>query len=203
MKAIIAPGFLIASPGLLDPNFTRTVVLMCLHSEDNALGLVINRSSGLSVQRVFDDLNLPTHEDMEEQEVLVGGPVQTHQGWVLFAEDGPLGPDEIEVGHGLRLSASRDILERIAHREGPERYQLLFGYAGWGPQQLEREIQEGAWLPAAFDEKLIYEVGLEQRWEEALKSSGIDPAFVSIGGLGADGPFGGLFGPGGSGNVES
>lgn len=201
-SSIIAPGFLIASPGLLDPNFARTVVLMCIHSDDNALGLVINRASGLSVQRVFDDLSLGNTAEMENREVLVGGPVQTHQGWVLFTEDGPLGPDEIEVGHGLRLSASRSILERIAGNEGPDRYLLLFGYAGWGPQQLEREIQEGAWLPAEFDENLIFQEPLDQRWETALASSGIDPAYVSIGGLGAFGPFGDAFG-GGQGNMEA
>lgn len=202
MKSTIAPGFLIASPGMMDPNFSRTVVLMCLHSTDNALGLVINRPSGLSVRRVFEDLNLPVYEDLDDMDVLVGGPVQTHQGWVLFAEEGPLGPDEIDVGRGLRLSASRTILERIAAREGPDRFQLLFGYAGWGPQQLEREIQEGVWLPAEFDEQLIFEDPLDQRWEKALASSGIDPAYVSIGGFGAFGPFGGGM-TGGDGGMDA
>lgn len=202
MKSVIAPGFLIASPALVDPNFARTVVLMCIHSADNSLGLVINRTSGLTVRRVFDDLSLGATADMEHRDVLVGGPVQTHQGWVLFTEDGPPGPDEIDVGNGLRLSASRSILERISRREGPGRYQLLFGYAGWGPKQLEREIQEGAWLPAEYDEKLIFEAPIEDRWEMALASSGIDPAFVTIGGLGAFGPFGDAFG-GGSGTMEA
>jgi putative transcriptional regulator len=191
MKTLIAPGFLIASPALLDPNFNRTVVLMCIHSSDNALGLVINRPSGLTVRRVFDDLGLPGHDDMDTRDVLVGGPVQTHQGWVLFADDGPLGEDEIEVGHGLRLSASRTVLERISEQDGPRRYLLLFGYAGWGPQQLEQEIAEGAWLPAEFDESLIFDAPLDQRWDKALASSGIDPAYVSLGGLAGMGPMGG------------
>ncbi len=203
MKAIIAPGFLVASPALVDPNFARTVVLMCVHSSDNALGLVINRSSGLSVQRVFDDLALATSDEMAEREVLVGGPVQTHQGWVLFGDEGPIGPDEIEVGNGLRLSASRAILEQIGRQEGPDRYQLLFGYAGWGPQQLEKEIKEGAWLPAEFDEHLIFDVPLEERWDQAMASSGIDPTRISIGGLGANSPFGDVFGMGGSGTMEA
>lgn len=187
MRAVIAPGFLVASPALRDPNFARTLVLMCLHSEDNALGLVINRPSGLTVRRVFEDLELPITDDMETRDVLVGGPVQTHQGWVLFTDEGPLGPDEIDVGNGLRLSASRTVLERIGMGEGPARYLLLFGYAGWGPQQLEREIGEGAWLPAEFDDQLIFDAPFEERWDLAMASLGIDPAFVSFGSLGGGG----------------
>jgi putative transcriptional regulator len=124
---------------------------------------------------------------MDTRDVLLGGPVQTHQGWVLFTDDGPLAPDEIDVGHGLRLSASRTILERIGQGEGPSRYLLLFGYAGWGPQQLEREITEGAWLPAELDNDLIFEAPYDKRWDLAMASLGIDPAFVSIGSLGGGG----------------
>lgn len=184
METLITPGFLVASPILLDPNFARSVVLMCLHSPENALGLIINRPSGLSVKRVFEDLELDTQPDMKDRDVLVGGPVQTHQGWVLFTEEGELGEDEIDVGNGLRLSASRIVLERIASGSGPSRYLLLFGYAGWGPQQLEHEIGEGAWLPVEFDDKLIFDVPFEERWDLALSSIGVNPAFVSLGGLG-------------------
>lgn len=187
MRAIIAPNFLIASPALRDPNFARTVVLMCVHTEESALGLVLNRPSGLTVRRVFQDLELPIREEMETRDVLVGGPVQTHQGWVLYNDDGAFEPDEIDVGHGLRLSASRTILERIAANEGPSRYLLLFGYAGWGPQQLEQEIGEGAWLPAEFDDKLIFESPYDERWDLAMASLGIDPAFVSTGSFGGGG----------------
>lgn len=184
LQTSLAPGFLIASPALQDPNFAHTVVLMCIHNDESALGLVVNRPAGLSVQRVFDDLELGSTSDMKDREVLIGGPVQPHQGWVLYVGDGPAGPDEIEVTPTLRLSASRAILERIANREGPARYLLLFGYAGWGPLQLESEIQEGSWLPAELDEGLIFDAPLEARWEEALGSIGVDPAFVHMGGFG-------------------
>jgi len=180
----LAPGFLTASPALMDPNFSRTVVLMCIHNDESALGLVVNRPAGLTVQRVFDDLELGATADMEDRDVLIGGPVQPHQGWVLYAGEGPIGPDEIEVTDKLRLSASRVILEKIASGEGPERYLLLFGYAGWGPNQLESEIQEGSWLPAELDEELIFDTPLEKRWEASLGSIGVDPTFVHIGGFG-------------------
>jgi putative transcriptional regulator len=187
MKTLIAPGFLIATPVLRDPNFARTVVLMCLHSPENALGLVINRPSGLSVKRVYEDLGLAVTADMEDRDVMVGGPVQTHQGWVLFTEEGPLGEDDIDVGNGLRLSASRGVLERIANGTGPSRYLLLFGYAGWGPQQLEREIGEGGWIPAEFDEELIFDTPFETRWDVAMASIGVDPNYVSFGSFGDGG----------------
>jgi putative transcriptional regulator len=193
MKTGLAPGFLIASPALPDPNFARSVVLMCIHNSESALGLIVNRPAGLSVRRVFEDLELGGTPDMDSRDVLIGGPVQPHQGWVLYAGDGPAGPEEIEISRGLRLSASRAILERIASSNGPSRYLLLFGYAGWGPLQLESEIGEGSWLPAELDEELIFAAPLEQRWELALASLGINPAFVHLG----------AFGPGFSGSGEA
>ena len=184
MRTGLTPGLLIASPLLTDPNFTRTVVLMCLHNDESALGLVLNRSSGLSVRQVFEDLELAPADDMWARDVLIGGPVQPHQGWVLYASMEPAGEEEIAVGPGLRLSASKSILERIGRGEGPSRYQLLFGYAGWGPQQLESEIGEGSWLPAELDETLIFETQIDERWGHALASLGIDPAVASLGALG-------------------
>ena len=177
----LAPGFLIAAPALNDPNFEHTVVLMCLHNEEGALGLIVNRPAPLTMQEILTQLELPCHGD-HHQPAMVGGPVAVENGMLLYRC--PAGTeareDEIEVTPELRLTPSSDLLEEIALGEGPEDHLMFLGHSGWGPGQLEEEISIGSWIPAGLDTELIFEAPMESRWELALATEGI-----SLMGLGA------------------
>jgi putative transcriptional regulator len=179
----LAPGFLIASPPLGDPNFDRTVVLLALHGEGGALGFVINR---LAPMALADLLSLAGYADAQapaEHPVFLGGPVQPGSGWIVGVD---LGGDDgtIEIGERLRVTSARsafdDLVRDLAERgEGdvdPKRRMVVLGYSGWGPGQLEGEIAAGAWLPVPLDESVLFDVEVGQRWERAYGLLGLTPA---------------------------
>ena len=177
----LAPGFLIAAPTLNDPNFARTVVLMCVHNDEGALGLVVNRPAPLTLLEILAQLDLPC-EGVRDKAAMVGGPVAVESGMLLYrcsAQD-ETREDEIEVAPELRLTPSSDLLEEIANGQGPEQHLMFLGHSGWGPGQLEEEISGGSWIPAGLDMDLIFSSPMEARWELALATEGI-----SIMGLGA------------------
>lgn len=182
----LAPGFLIASPPLGDPNFDRTVVLLAVHSESGALGFVVNRPAPMSLGELLsfagygNDLKDPTP-------VYLGGPVQPSSGWILCL-DPDLRADEsgvIAVGTRVRVTSSRSAFDALAADavrgtigSDPRRRTVLLGYSGWGPGQLEREIAAGAWLPTPLDERILFDVAAEQRWEQAYALLGLRPIDV-------------------------
>ena len=181
MSAIpsLANHFLIAMPTLADPNFERTVTLICQHNADGALGVVFNRTTNLVLADIFTQLELPNDKtERADEPVYHGGPVQTECGLILH--DGDREWDAtLQVGDSLSLTTSRDILEALATNEGPEHCLMALGYAGWGSGQLEREITENAWLsgPAKFD--IIFSTPIEKRWTQAAASMGVDLTTMS------------------------
>lgn len=175
----LAPGFLIAVPQLLDPNFRQSVVLLLQQGGDGALGLVINRESTLALRDLCRDHKIRYSGDPGKK-VRVGGPVQPEQGLVLYAAafDDPEGRSVVD---GLSVSASTRTLSRLCDRTDI-RFHCFSGYAGWAPGQLEREIHEGSWIFAPADPDLILGSSAEDVWSRALMANGIDPASIVPGG---------------------
>ncbi len=176
----LAPGLLVAAPSLRCSFFHHTVVLLVEHDEDGALGFVINRPTESPVSSLIEGLEIEDLAAELKSEVWMGGPVAPETGWVLF--DPTSGESQnVEAVHltpRIAVSASRTFLERIANGDGPERYAVLLGYAGWGPGQLDDEIREGSWIWTEADPALVFEREYEQRWLGALTAIGIDPARV-------------------------
>ncbi|MBM4358746.1 MAG: YqgE/AlgH family protein [Deltaproteobacteria bacterium] len=175
----LAPGFLIASPPLGDPNFDRTVVLVAVHNEDGALGFVVNRASRLVLGELLELAGYERgHEDASK--VWVGGPVQPQSGWVVSDDPEITGRGVIAVGQRLRISSSRAAFDEVARDatepgDGGVRRLVMLGYSGWGPGQLESEIARGAWLPTPLDERVLFDCAAEDRWERAYALVGLTP----------------------------
>ena len=182
MASELAPGFLVAAPALLDPNFTRSVVLLVDHRADGSLGFVINRPAPVTLGSVVGALGMGAAPEMMETPVLVGGPVAPETGWVVFERDGVehSGEEVVVVSDSIAVSASRVLLESIVRGKARGRVLLVLGYAGWGASQLDAEIAQGAWIPVDLDEKIVFETAYEDRWAGALHTLGIDPARLSL-----------------------
>jgi putative transcriptional regulator len=183
MTSQLAPGFLVAAPSLLDPNFKRSVVLLVDHRTEGSLGFVVNRPAQVELRAMLSQLGLSISESQKVQSpVLVGGPVAPQTGWIVFEQgQSATNDDVVRISDRLAVSASRDLLEALVVREGPERMLLVLGYTGWGPGQLDSEIAQGAWIPVDFDERIVFDTPFEDRWSSTLRILGIDPARLSIG----------------------
>jgi putative transcriptional regulator len=169
----LAPALLLSMPQLVDPNFARTVVLLCDHAAEGAFGLVVNRPSELSAAEAvaFE----PPLDGPNDLRLHIGGPVDPERGWILTATL-PDGVESREVGAGLHLSASPTFLRRVlTSKPLPKRTQVFAGYAGWGPGQLDTEIAESAWLIMPVELDLIFEIPPEAAWEMAIRRLGADP----------------------------
>src|SRR3954451_11060525 len=175
MTSSLAPTFLLSMPQMTDPNFTRTVVLLCKHHHDGAFGLVVNRPLVTS-GRVTVNLDPPVSTDRELQ-VWIGGPVEPQRSWGLVGGE-PDGMGEVtgmRVGGDLYLSTSPDLLRQLLGPAPPSRTRLILGYSGWGPGQLEYELEASAWLMTDVDSDLIFRTPPEQMWEAAIRRLGADP----------------------------
>ncbi len=171
--------FLIAMPSLADPNFERTVTLICQHDENGALGIVINRPTQLTLDDVFQQLDLPAKNiDQPDSLIFNGGPVHTERGLVLHSTQGDW-DSSLQISDDLTLTTSRDILEAIADNKGPKRCLMALGYAGWGEGQLESEMRQNAWLSGPADENIIFQTPVEDRWTLAAQRLGIDLSLMS------------------------
>ncbi|HTK30130.1 MAG TPA: YqgE/AlgH family protein [Vicinamibacterales bacterium] len=178
--ASLAPALLLSMPQLVDPNFNRTVVLLCQHSEDGAFGLVVNRPL-LTTGRVTVNLEPPVSTDRELQ-IWVGGPVAPERSWVLVGRE-PAGDEDLHgtrVIDGLYLSTSSELLRRLLEPDPPERTRLIVGYAGWGAGQLEAELHASAWLLSDVDADLIFGTPPERMWEAAIRRLGADPSALQM-----------------------
>jgi len=176
----IAPGLLIAVPQLLDPNFHQSVVLLLQKNEEGALGVVVNQESSLLLRDLCGDHHISYSGDPKKK-VRRGGPVQPEQGLVLYGNE-HTDPEGRLVTNGLFVSASRETLGRLCGLERG-RFHCYAGYAGWGPEQLEREIGDGSWILAPADPILILDAPTDELWLRGMQSLGIDPAaLVSPGG---------------------
>lgn len=166
--------FLIAMPGLEDPNFSRGVTLLCQHNDDGALGITINRPSEFTLSELLAQVGLRCEEErLAEQRVFDGGPVHRERGFVLHSPDRSY-ESSLPVGPDILITTSRDVLEDIAAGRGPERFLVALGYAGWGAGQLEEEMRDNAWLNVMADAELLFELPVEQRWASAVARLGID-----------------------------
>jgi putative transcriptional regulator len=165
---------LIAMPGISDPRFERTLILVCAHDESHAMGLAVNRPvEGLSVPDLLERLDITAEIRAAPDLVVMGGPVERERGFVLHTAD-YLGEHSVDVGHGLALTATRDVLEALAQAgEHPRRALLALGYAGWGAGQLENELRENVWLTCEGDEALIFDGDHASKWSRALAKLGV------------------------------
>jgi len=184
MEPRLAPGFLVAAPSLLDPNFHRTVVLLVEHRDEGALGFVVNRPGDATLGDVLGELGLGAAPKAPVDDlVLVGGPVAPHTGWIVYDANVEAAEreDVVVVAGRIGVSTSRDLLDAIARGQGPARHLLVLGYAGWGPGQLDGEVEQGAWIPVDLDERIVFELPFDERWRAALAVLGIDPGRIVAG----------------------
>jgi putative transcriptional regulator len=166
--------FLVAMPGMTDPNFAQTVTLVCEHGPQGALGIVVNRPLEMTFGEVFAQLGLDASRSRVAGEpVLQGGPVQTDRGFVLHSP-GPRWDSTLPVSERLHLTTSRDILDALARGEGPDAAVIALGYAGWDAGQLEEEMAQNAWLTVPADARLVFETPVAERWHAAGRLLGID-----------------------------
>jgi putative transcriptional regulator len=170
--------FLVAMPAMADPNFTRSVTLLCQHTDQGAIGITINRISDFTLGEVLDQLSIPCEDsELRGAPVLEGGPVHRDRGFVLHT---PMeGFDSsMQLSAEVMVTTSRDVLARIAEGKGPERYLVALGYAGWGDGQLEHELRENAWLSVPADASVLFDLPLDQRWASAVSALGVDISYL-------------------------
>jgi putative transcriptional regulator len=168
--------FLIAMPGMEDPNFMRGVTLLCQHNEEGALGITVNRESEYILEDVLEQLGLACDDEgVANMPVYVGGPVHPERGFVLHSNDRSW-EATVDVGDGICVTTSRDVLEAIANGEGPAKFLVALGYAGWESGQLEDEMRENAWLNVMASADIIFDSPVDERWEKAVSRLGIDVA---------------------------
>lgn len=173
MSDTFRPTLLLSMPQLQDPNFARTVVLLCDYVPEGAFGLVLNRPTEMpasAMVRLEPPLSggndLPLH---------VGGPVEPERGWILLTDE-PREADYRTIQPGLYLSTSPELLRQVLESSPPPRARVLAGYAGWGPGQLDAELAQSAWLMADVELDLIFDIAPEQMWETAIRRLGADPS---------------------------
>lgn len=178
--AFLSGQMLIAMPGIGDPRFERSLILICAHDHDHAMGIAVNRPvEGLTVPDLLERLEVRTTPEMEDDLVLMGGPVEMERGFVLHTDDYHA-EHSVEVLGGVTLTTTREVLEAMgAHNPQPRRAVLALGYAGWGAGQLEREIRQNVWLTVEADEALVFDADYDTKWSRALGKLGVDPQFLS------------------------
>ena len=181
--------FLIAMPGLEDETFARSVVYLCEHSTRGAMGLIINKPADISMRHLFDKVDLPLRrEDLAQNPVSQGGPLQTERGFVLHdpvvlapseGSDASVYASTLVVPGGLEMTTSRDVLEALSSGAGPRRVLITLGYASWGEGQLESELSENTWLTVPASANVIFEVPMAERYDRALDLLGLKSWMLS------------------------
>jgi putative transcriptional regulator len=167
---------LIAMPGMLDPNFSTTVTLICEHNDEGALGIVINRPTTLKLAELFEQLSVDDPDpEAAENPVLSGGPVGMERGFVLHGPEHSF-ENTLAVSDDIRLTLSRDIIDALATGSGPDNALVALGYAGWEPGQLEEEILANSWLNVPATPQIVFETPFADRWDSAARTLGIDIA---------------------------
>ncbi len=170
---------LLAMPGMPDPRFAKTVIYICAHNADGAMGLVVNRElEFISFPDLLEQLGLPLVNIGNEIRLHFGGPVESGRGFVLHSPD-YIQESTMVVDSSIALTATVDIVKDIAGGGGPEKSILAMGYAGWGPGQLDREIRANGWLHVGADDDLVFGPDLEGKWEKAMFKLGVDPRMLS------------------------
>ena len=175
--------FLIAMPGMTDDTFSGTVVYLCEHNEKGALGLVINKPIDIKLKNLFEKVELSLdREELAEQPVYFGGPVQTERGFVLherLGEQAAAYSSTMSIPGGLEMTTSKDVLEALSNGAGPKKILVTLGYSGWQAGQLEEELGRNGWLTVDADPAVIFDTPIEKRYERALSLLGFDPRMLS------------------------
>lgn len=170
---------LVAMPQMQDSRFERSVIYVCAHTPDGAMGLIVNKlMESLTFEDLLSQLSIDSDEDHEEIRVHCGGPVETGRGFVLHSAD-YVQEGTLVIDDNVALTATIDILRSIAEGEGPHHSLLALGYAGWGAGQLDSEIQANGWLSVPADDGLVFGGNLEARWEAAMSKLGINVNMLS------------------------
>jgi putative transcriptional regulator len=178
--ASLSGRLLIAMPAMGDPRFERTVIYMCSHGEDGAMGLVVNRrAEGVTFDELMSQLEIEVGPQTQASEIRYGGPVEMGRGFVLHSSDFHVEDATMRVTEEVSLTATLDVLRAIAVGEGPRKSLIALGYSGWGPSQLEGELQRNGWLTCDADEELIFSRDDAGKWSRALRKLGVDPSLLS------------------------
>lgn len=176
----LAGKFLLAMPGLEDQRFDKSVILICAHSDEGAMGLIVNKPSReLSFAGLLEHLDIACAPEGRDIRVHVGGPVERGRGFVLHSRDYLGGAATMQIEGGYGMTATLDVLEAMARGEGPQNALLALGYTGWGPGQLESEIARNDWLTTEADATLVFSDDDRGKWVAALRGMGIDPMTLS------------------------
>ena len=171
---------LIAMPDMGDPRFTQSVIYLCAHSDEGAMGLIVNKPQrGVVFSDLLEQLNITKSPDVRDIRVHFGGPVEGARGFVLHSRDYQSGQGTLQVDDTIAMTATLDVLEDIARGTGPKASMLALGYAGWGPGQLEGEIAQNGWLTCDPRDDIVFGRANEHKWTAALKTLGVDPLVLS------------------------
>lgn len=171
--------FLIAMPNMADPHFARSLTYVCEHTDQGALGIVVNKPIDMTLSKLFEQINIPLdHADLREAAVHYGGPVQIDRGFVLHR---PIGSwhSTLAINEELGLTTSKDVLEAVGRGDGPERVLVTLGYAGWTAGQLEQELGQNAWLTVKAEPGVIFDLPAADRLPAAMRLLGIDFSMLS------------------------
>ncbi|WP_037492975.1 YqgE/AlgH family protein [Sneathiella glossodoripedis] len=170
---------LIAMPTMPDPRFQKAIILLCAHGEDGAMGIVLNKDlDAISFEDLFAQLEIPLTADFTDKKIHFGGPVESERGFLLHSTD-IIHETSILIDKEIALTATVDMLKSLASGSGPENTLLALGYAGWGPGQLEKEIQENGWLVVDADSDLVFGNRSSIKWQTAIRKLGVDPGALS------------------------
>ncbi len=177
----LANQFLIAMPSLDESYFGRTIIYICEHDDEGAMGLVINKPTELSIAKVLSELNLIDEDEgaLPGKNVLSGGPVQTDRGFILHNDDKQWS-SSLQLGEQITVTTSKDILAQLNTEQGPKKFIMTLGYAGWSPGQLEQELADNSWLTLEADPELIFNTPIDQCWDKALAKLGISAEQLSL-----------------------
>lgn len=175
--------FLIAMPGMGGDTFAGSVIYVCEHTDKGALGLVINKPIDIKLKNLFEKVDLTLdREDLADEPVYFGGPVQTERGFVLhepLGESGGHYSSSLRIPGGLEMTTSKDVLEALSHGAGPKRVLVTLGYSGWGAGQLEDEMARNSWINVRAEPGIIFDTPVGERYDRALSLLGIDPRMLS------------------------
>jgi putative transcriptional regulator len=179
IESTLTGQLLIAMPSMHDPRFERSVIFVCAHSADGAMGLIVNKPyDAITFPGLLEQLGVSEYDGAKRIDIQLGGPVETSRGFVLHSQD-YIRDASLVVDEDMALTATLDILRAIAGDCGPRHCLLALGYAGWGPGQLDVEIQNNGWLNVEADEDLVFGEDLDAKWAQAMSKIGVDPRMLS------------------------
>lgn len=180
MSHHIAPSFLTAPPSVVDSNFKNSVIALAMHQQEGAMGFVISRLTHLSLHELLDDLAIKPK--VADRPVLYGGPVSANSGFLLYehAKNAPL-TSGLALCETISITPSRELLDTAAMGKLPGRFELILGYTGWGPGQLEDEMSQGGWFNIPFSTDIIFDIPFKERWQQTFSHLGVSPyAFMNV-----------------------